>query len=82
MNDVNKVIRWVRDSFRVQPLAVYDYPLAIQMVSEAGLTGGAIYDALHVRAAVKAEADRIASGDKRSFPYLWPNSKLVNPFEA
>lgn len=72
-----ETVRWVRSTFAVQPLALYDYMEAIEDAADRGITGGGIYDALHARAASKAGASRIVHGDLRSYPRLWPASKLA-----
>lgn len=78
--EIAETTAWVVESFTLQPLTTEDYRRALATAAERGLTGGAIYDALHAMAAERAEADRIASGDRRSFPHLWPAAKLINPF--
>jgi predicted nucleic acid-binding protein len=47
-----------------------DYEAVIDRLTELGLTGGIVYDALHLRAAEKAGADRLATFNRRDFDRL------------
>lgn len=56
----------------VIPLDRDDYAASLSAVSGAGLTGGVIYDALHVEAAKKASCSRIYTYNFRHFQPLCP----------
>lgn len=56
--------------FMVVALDTEDYRSAIQAVADKGLTGGIIYDALHVVAARKAGCERILTYNVRHFEAL------------
>lgn len=47
-----------------------DYQAAMDTVVENGLTGDKIYDALHVRGAIKDGADKIYTSNRRDFGAL------------
>jgi predicted nucleic acid-binding protein len=77
--EARMIVRRVEREFIVQPLALYDYTETLDRAASRGIAGGGIYDALHVRAAEKVGAGRIVHGDRRSYPHLWPASKLQTP---
>ena len=56
----------------VVALSTEDYRKAMRAVAEAGLTGGIIYDALHVAAARKEGCSRILTYNLRHFQALCP----------
>ena len=47
-----------------------DYEAVIEQVTNLGLTGGIVYDALHLRAAEKAGVDRLLTFNRRDFDRL------------
>jgi predicted nucleic acid-binding protein len=53
-------------------LSARDYELAIGHMVRLGLVSGAIYDALHVRAAEKAECDELVTFNGRDFRRMPP----------
>ncbi len=58
--------------FTVVALDAEDYRSAIRIVAESGLTGGIIYDALHLAAARREGCDRILTYNLRHFNALCP----------
>lgn len=59
-------------------LSKSDYGAAVARVATLGFTGGAIYDALHAQAALKAKADVILTLNKKHFIRLGEEvAKLV-----
>lgn len=62
----------VSEVARIVPLSAGDYDETIREASELGLSGGVIYDALIVRAARKAEVDRIVTLNRRDLVRVWP----------
>jgi predicted nucleic acid-binding protein len=60
----------LEDSLRVLALTAREYGEAIAEASEMGWRGGSIYDALHVRTAIKARCDRIYTFNVRDFQRL------------
>ncbi len=56
--------------FDVIFLTIEDYQTVIKQMVELNLTGGAIYDALIARVAVKAEVDRLLTLNPRHFTRL------------
>jgi len=53
-----------------------EYLTAIKDMSDLGLSGGAIYDALIVKAAQKANADRILTFNVVDFRRIWPEGAV------
>lgn len=53
-------------------LSTDDYRLAMEHMVRLGLVSGAIYDALHVRAAEKAECDELITFNGRDFRRMPP----------
>jgi len=62
----------------VIPLEVDDYREAITMVAARGLSSGIIYDALHVRAAIKASCERIYTKNLDHFRPLCPRHIVLS----
>jgi predicted nucleic acid-binding protein len=62
---------------RFENLDSADYQTAINEVVENGQTGDKIYDALHLRAASKAKADKIHTSNKRDFTPFSPVAEIV-----
>ena len=61
----------------VRGLSEADYLDAIAMVAKAGLMSGAVYDALHVVAAIKSRSERIVTYNARHFRSLAPEHIVV-----
>ena len=62
---------------RFQTLEEADYRTAIAEVVDHGQTGDKIYDALHLRAALKARADRLHTSNHRDFSSFSPALEVV-----
>ena len=72
-----KMIEEQAAKFRFEILDAADYRLAIASVVEHGQTGDKIYDALHVRAAMKCGAKRIHTSNKRDFTPFHSGLEIV-----
>lgn len=66
---------------RIIPLATADYAAVLRDMSERGLSGGVIYDALIARAAQKAGVDRLVTLNIEDFRRVWPDAgqRLITP---
>lgn len=62
-------------------LTASDYITTVRHLSDLGLSGGAIYDALIVKAAQKSGVDRILTFNINDFKRVWPEgaSRIVTP---
>jgi predicted nucleic acid-binding protein len=73
-----EAVRLITENFLehldVVPLPVADYKSALARVAALGLQSGAIYDALHVRAAERSGCDRIITYNTADFARLVPSS--------
>ncbi len=56
----------------IVPLRPADYEAALRRMTALGLVSGAIYDALHVQAAEKVEADALVTFNGRDFRRMPP----------
>ena len=65
--------RNVLDKAHVVPLEAGDYEAVIDRMIRLGLSGGAIYDALHVQAAEKVEAQKLYTFNGRDFRRMPPS---------
>lgn len=65
----------------IVPLSSSDYIATIKRMSDMGLSGGAVYDALIVKAAQKSEAARIVTFNGNDFRRIWPEGadRIVAP---
>jgi predicted nucleic acid-binding protein len=65
----------------IVPLSTSDYLATIRRLSDLGFSGGAVYDALIIKAAQKSGADRIVTLNTRDFKRIWPEgtSRIVEP---
>ena len=63
----------VRSRAEVVSLDAADYDAVVDKMTEMGLPGGIIYDALHVHAARKAVVDRLWTFNGRDFLRIWPD---------
>jgi predicted nucleic acid-binding protein len=63
------------------PLSSSDYLATIKYMSAMGLSGGAVYDALIVKAAQKSEAARLITFNVNDFKRVWPEGadRIVAP---
>ena len=66
---------------KVQTLDEDDYLSILESASSAGLRGGVVYDALHLRSAEKAHCDRVYTFNLSHFTRLAPHlqNKLMRP---
>jgi predicted nucleic acid-binding protein len=77
--------RLIRESieplFSIVSLTSSEYFATVKHLSEMGLSGGAVYDALIVRAAQKSGADRIVTFNMNDFKRIWPEgaSSIISP---
>ena len=55
-------------------LKTRDYGVVLQRIADRGLAGGLVYDALIVRAAEKAGADRLLTLNVEHFRRAWPDA--------
>lgn len=62
----------VLDVCEVVSLSDKDYTAVIDHLSEEGIVGGATYDALILRAALKARADRVVTLNEKDFRRVYP----------
>jgi len=58
---------------RIVTLRGSDYGAVLRSVSELGLTGGVIYDALIARAAERSGVDRLLTLNPEDFRRVWPS---------
>ena len=56
----------------VVSLGASDYAAVVRQLSELGLSGGVVYDALIARAAQKSRVDRLLTFNARDFLRVWP----------
>jgi len=66
------------NTFTVIELNKNDYKKALERCARLNLLSGVIYDALHLQAAIKAEADALYTSNLRDFQRLWTKDL---PFE-
>ncbi|MDH4163063.1 MAG: PIN domain-containing protein [Nitrospirota bacterium] len=62
-------------------LTTSEYLATVKQLSDLGVSGGAVYDALIVRAAQKAHVDRIVTFNVNDFRRVWPEGAdhIVSP---
>jgi predicted nucleic acid-binding protein len=65
----------VETSAKIISLSPSDYKDTIKHMSELGLTGGIIYDALIVKAAQKSGVERLLTFNADDFIRLWPGGE-------
>jgi len=63
----------VKSRAEIVPLSALDYTAVINRMTELGLSGGAIYDALIVKAAERAHADHLLTFNGKDFRRVWPD---------
>lgn len=66
----------VSDAFTVISLSAGDYDEVLRQAALRGISGGRVYDMLHLRAADKSACDRLYTFDVHHFKSLEPASKL------
>ena len=73
--------RLIRDNVEtlatIASLSTADYRSVIKDLSERGMTGGSIYDALIAKVAQKSAADRLLTLNPEDFERVWPEGKEV-----
>jgi len=65
----------VETSAKIVSLSPSDYKDTVKNMSELGLTGGIIYDALVVKAAQKSGVERLLTFNADDFIRLWPGGE-------
>jgi predicted nucleic acid-binding protein len=63
----------VEGSAKTISLSAPDYRAVIRRVSDLGLSGGVVYDAMIARAAKKAQVDRLLTLNPEDFKRIWPD---------
>ena len=58
-------------------LSPSDYGAVIRRLSDLGLSGGVVYDALIARAAQKAKVDRLLTANPEDFKRVWPEGASI-----
>jgi predicted nucleic acid-binding protein len=61
----------------VVSLTAAEYRAAIKQMSELGLSGGIVYDALIAKAAKKAKVERLLTFNSDHFNRVWPSGEGV-----
>jgi predicted nucleic acid-binding protein len=71
----------VEDVAAIVVLTEEDYREVLSNMSELGLSGGTVYDALAVQAAKKSEADCLLTLNESDFRRVWPEAsgRIVSP---
>jgi predicted nucleic acid-binding protein len=59
---------------RVVSLGARDHDAVLDRMADLGLTGGTVYDALIVQAALKAKVDRLFTFNGAHFRRVWPGA--------
>jgi len=69
------------DVFEVITLSELDYISVINHLSESGIIGGVIYDALILKAAIKAKVDYVMTLNEKDFKRVYPDvaDKIISP---
>jgi predicted nucleic acid-binding protein len=62
---------------RIVPLTIADYWNTIQRMTEMGLSGGAVYDALIAAVARRLSVDKLLTLNADDFRRVWPEGKQV-----
>ena len=65
----------IENSARIISLSSSDYRDTVKQMSELGLTGGIIYDALIAKAAQKSKVDRLLTFNLDDFKRVWPDGE-------
>ncbi len=76
-----KLIAHITGRLEVIFLSAQDYAGIIERLAELGITGGATYDALITRAAIKANVDLIVTLNPKDFHRVSPElaDKIISP---
>lgn len=65
----------VETAAKIISLSPSDYSATVKHVSELGLSGGMIYDALIVKAAKKSKVERLLTFNSDDFMRVWPDGE-------
>ena len=71
----------ILDVFEIITLSEQDYMSVINHLSESGIIGGVIYDALILKAAIKANVDYVITLNEKDFKRVYPDfaDKVISP---
>jgi len=71
----------ILDVFEVITLSEQDYISVINHLSESGIMGGVIYDALILKGAIKANVDGVITLNENDFKRVYPDfaDKIISP---
>lgn len=71
----------ILDLFEVVTLSEEDYALVIAQLSDLGIVGGAVYDALILQAALRAKVDQVVTLNEKDFRRVHPAlaDKIISP---
>jgi predicted nucleic acid-binding protein len=71
----------VLERFEIVPLTVDDYRAIIERQADLRLTGGSIYDGLHMQAAERSNVDQIITLNERDFRRVYPAlaDRIITP---
>ncbi len=66
---------------KIVSLTAVEYRDVIKKISESGLIGGIVYDALIARVAQKAKVQRLLTLNSKHFKLVWPTAEqiILNP---
>jgi predicted nucleic acid-binding protein len=67
----------VEQPAKVISLSTSDYSAVIRRLSDLGLSGGVVYDALIARAAQKSKVDRLLTANPEDFRRVWPEGASI-----
>ena len=74
----------VLETCEVVALSADDYAALLRHLASLSIAGGAVYDALLLHAAWKADVDQVVTLNARDFRHVYPAlfDKIVSPLEA
>ena len=67
----------IEEMASVVALSKSDYVAVLDTMSELGLSGGVIYDALAARVAARARAEKLLTLNPRDFRRVWPEGDAI-----
>ena len=67
----------IEPNCKVIPLSAGDYKSVIKQMSELGLAGGVVYDALIAKAAQKSKVERLLTLNIDHFNRVWPDGDKI-----
>ena len=67
----------VENLAKIVSLAPTEHTAVIKKISDSGLSGGIIYDALIAKVAQKVKVDRLLTFNSDHFKRVWPDGKNV-----